>query len=190
MHHSTILVASRHRGFTLTELVIAIALVAILAALAVPSFNDFRERTLVKGTAEQVLTQVGNARFEAVKRNRAVRVTVVRTSDTAWCIGASEGTAAACDCTVRDVTAVNYCELGYFPEQADGARGVRMTAVNGFDFNINPSMGTLDAMGAANNVTLRGPARNYQLFVTVSPLAQGRACIPAGSDAFTGYRAC
>ena len=178
------------RGVTLIELMVAIVMLAILAAMAVPSFVDFRERAIVRGVAEQLLTQVSNARFEAVKRNADVRVTVIRTSETEWCLGASEGSAAACDCTVRTVAAANYCELGYFPQVDGDLQGARMAAVNGFDFVINPALGTLTNIAAANDTTLQAPTRAYQLAYTVSPLAHGRICVPAGKPAISGYDDC
>ncbi|MGN6312545.1 MAG: GspH/FimT family pseudopilin [Rhodanobacteraceae bacterium] len=59
---------ARTRGFTLVELMITIAVAAILAAIALPSFRDFLRRNAVTAQANQVLASLQYARNEAVSR--------------------------------------------------------------------------------------------------------------------------
>lgn len=56
-------------GVTLIELMVGVALIAILAALAVPSFNDFRERASLRGAVEQFSSRLAEVRNESVKEN-------------------------------------------------------------------------------------------------------------------------
>lgn len=56
-------------GFTLIELMIVIALIAIGMALAVPSFNDFRQRSTLRGAVEQFGSALAEVRNESVKEN-------------------------------------------------------------------------------------------------------------------------
>ena len=78
MSESSIRVAWRNRrsatGFTLFELMIAVALVAILAAMAFPSYRDFTMRMNVTNNTNQLVGALNTARSEAVKRGRRVAV--------------------------------------------------------------------------------------------------------------------
>ena len=60
------------RGFTLVELMVTVVIVAILASVALPSFNEFIRRGQIRTASEAVLNAIQLARSEAVKRNEAV----------------------------------------------------------------------------------------------------------------------
>lgn len=181
------------RGVTLIELMVAIAVLAIIAALAVPSFRDFRERSVVRGAAEDLVGQIANYRFEAVRRNRALNLSFGGTPPTAaWCMGAVVGS-AACDCA----TGSPACAAGTFPgDGATSLRGARLIDRSGFglgqSFTFDPSTGTLISAGDAGSVTIASPtaALNYQLRVDVNALGRVSVCIPAGARALPGYQAC
>jgi len=59
-------------GFTLTELMITIAIAAVIATLAVPSFNSIIERNRAKSAAVDVFLALLKTRSEAVRRNASV----------------------------------------------------------------------------------------------------------------------
>lgn len=65
----------RTRGFTLLELLITMAVVAILAAIAVPSFQNMIATQQVRSAASDLVSALNFARSEAVKRNASVTVT-------------------------------------------------------------------------------------------------------------------
>ena len=65
---------SRHSGFTLFELLVALAMVGILVGLAAPSFRDFGRNTRVVTTHNDLITAFGYARNEAIRRGRPVTV--------------------------------------------------------------------------------------------------------------------
>ena len=69
--HST---GRNSRGFTLVELMIALALVAILSTLAAPSFNLLIQRSRVNAHFQQLFSSLLLARTEATKRG--VRVSL------------------------------------------------------------------------------------------------------------------
>ena len=54
-----------HYGFTLVELMIVVALVAILLALAAPSFRETIARNRLEGVAGELSTDFQYARSEA-----------------------------------------------------------------------------------------------------------------------------
>ena len=59
-------------GFTLVELLVTIIIVAILAALAAPSFREFVASQRVKTASFDVMSLLTLARSEAIKRNSSV----------------------------------------------------------------------------------------------------------------------
>ncbi|WP_148864788.1 GspH/FimT family pseudopilin [Marinobacter fonticola] len=64
----------KNGGFTLIELMIVIALVAIVATMALPSFTQVLASNRVSSTTNSVIGILNFARGEAVKRARTVNV--------------------------------------------------------------------------------------------------------------------
>lgn len=62
----------RTAGFTLTELVITVAIAAILAALAAPSFSSLIASQRMKNVATDIYLALAKARSEAIKRDTNV----------------------------------------------------------------------------------------------------------------------
>jgi type IV fimbrial biogenesis protein FimT len=59
-------------GFTLVEMMVALAVAAILASIAVPSFRSFTANQAVRSASFHLTTDLMFARSEAVKRNATV----------------------------------------------------------------------------------------------------------------------
>jgi len=68
-------------GFTLIELIITVVVAAVLASIAIPSFNNFVREERITSLANEILTSLVYARTEAIKRNR--RVTMCKSADPA-----------------------------------------------------------------------------------------------------------
>lgn len=64
-----LIMALSQRGFTLIELVIAIAILGILIVLGIPSFSEWIHNTQVRNAAESALNGLQIARSEAVRSN-------------------------------------------------------------------------------------------------------------------------
>jgi type IV fimbrial biogenesis protein FimT len=60
------------RGFTLLELMMALALIGIILAFAIPSFSSFRKNARMTSAANDLLADLNMARTEAIKRQRNV----------------------------------------------------------------------------------------------------------------------
>ena len=64
------------RGFTLLELMVAIAVLAILVTVGVPSFRDLIQNNRVTTQTNELVSALNFARTEAVKRGRNIEVDV------------------------------------------------------------------------------------------------------------------
>lgn len=62
------------RGFTLVELLVVVALVAILATLAVPGFRDLMLNQRLTASTRDFVAALNLARAEALRRSQSVRV--------------------------------------------------------------------------------------------------------------------
>ena len=61
---------NRSAGFTLIELVVTIAIAAVLAALAVPSFIQYQRNSELTSLTNSLLAAVNAAKGEAMKTGR------------------------------------------------------------------------------------------------------------------------
>ncbi|WP_018876564.1 GspH/FimT family pseudopilin [Thioalkalivibrio sp. ALE31] len=80
---------TRPHGFTLVELMITIAVAAILMAIAVPNFMNLRISNGLTTQANELVTGVSVARSEAIKRNRSVRFCRTSSETATQCAGSS-----------------------------------------------------------------------------------------------------
>lgn len=71
---------ARAAGFTLIEVLVALAVAVTLAALAMPSFSSMLASQRGKSGSADLLTALTRARSEAIKRNAEVTLAPVRTS--------------------------------------------------------------------------------------------------------------
>jgi type IV fimbrial biogenesis protein FimT len=65
----------KNRGFTLIELMITLAVMAILLSWAVPSFQEIIRQNRLTTDTNDLVTALNLARSEAIKRGRTVTVT-------------------------------------------------------------------------------------------------------------------
>mgnify|MGYP002776555428 FL=1 len=113
-----------NKGFTLIELMVVIAIVAIVSAIALPSLNAFIDSTRFSAKANDLVAALSYARSEAVKRNATVSVcpsTGCTSPSANWSAGwqvVANGTvlqvysALSSDTTLKAATAAN---LDYSP---------------------------------------------------------------------------
>ena len=67
----------KQHGVTLIELMVTISVLAVLTALAAPSFTPLIERWRVRGAVEDLQTTLYHARSEAIKRGGGVTITAI-----------------------------------------------------------------------------------------------------------------
>ena len=92
------------RGFTLIELMLGLTILAILLALAVPSFRQFTRSNAATSANNDLVTSLQLARSEALKRNRPV--TVCASADGEECGESSDWNSGRIAITDRGVPAV------------------------------------------------------------------------------------
>jgi prepilin-type N-terminal cleavage/methylation domain-containing protein len=102
-------------GFTLVELMVALAVMTVLLMVAVPSFVALRQRSTLNASGEQVLGLWNQARLEAAKRNQMVKFGVLSyNSGNSFCIGAGTtiffNDTTPCDCSTNACDVLNYPE--------------------------------------------------------------------------------
>ena len=71
----------KNRGFTLIELMVVVAMVAVVAGVAVPSFQITIARQKLSGTASELMASAMQARSEAIKHNQQTILAPLVTTD-------------------------------------------------------------------------------------------------------------
>ncbi|HCO59471.1 MAG TPA: hypothetical protein DIT58_04700 [Porticoccaceae bacterium] len=172
-------------GFTLIEMMITVAVVAVVLGVAVPSFQDFFDKNRVKRAAEEVYGLMAKARSEAVTRDSDMIVTI---NSGAWCVGYTDG-AVACDCTVTDPDTANACSV-----PVAGTNVLQVVDGSGFN-GVTMSQETFGGAltynrvrGTAGNGTVQFTSGAWSLDVRGS--VKGRVRICAAASKTMGYEGC
>lgn len=187
----------RSRGFTLIELMVVIAVLAIMLALAAPSFADFFQRYRLRGAADKVVTLLASARAEAVMRNRNVSIDF-KGGGANWCVGANATPEPAtpgdavtgsvsCDCTVA-----NSCKLSndrVLTVSAGELNGVSIVTLPA-TMVFNRRNGAMDPLGATAQTSMKSPDSKYTLQLDVSALGRATLCVPDGEPSMAGFSTC
>lgn len=88
-----------HYGFTLVELIFALAIVALLMLLGLPSYQAWIQNVKIRNTAESILNGMQLSKAEAVRRNMNVGFYLVSSMDAScalddthsnWIVGLQE----------------------------------------------------------------------------------------------------
>lgn len=92
------------RGFTLIELMIVVALIAIVITLTAPSLSNMIQTQRLRGVQAQLVTDLQFARSEATSRNTVLRLDFRNTNQlscyTLYTAPPGQGGAQRCDCTL------------------------------------------------------------------------------------------
>lgn len=168
--------APRQTGVSLLELMVGLAVLALLLFAGLPNFRDWMQNTQIRTLAESVLNGLQLARAEAVKRNTRVSfalngtswmVSVVNTGETIQTRSAQEGTAnAAVAVAPADTTSVTFNGLG------------RTTAGTNVVFSVtNPAGGACQPAGPMRCLNVEAPiGGQVRMCDPILPVTDPRAC--------------
>lgn len=174
---------NKQPGFTLIELLITILVLAILSALAAPSFKSMLERRRLISATEGVYAQLQFARSEAVKFGLAANLNVSVKTGTPWCLGISNST-ASCDCNTAGA-----CVYG---PAAVMERNLIGSEFSNVAMTTNQANVQLDGIrggfgGTAGTITLTSSPSGLTTNIVFSRLGRVKICSTSGVG---GYPSC
>ena len=169
--------ADRATGFTLIELLIALTLVAILAAIALPSYQSLRQEQMVRAATQALYTDMMLLKSEAIKRNKNLSLIVFNSGLSNWCYRiVIDGTCTSCadDCSSLE---------GRKGADASDFSGIILTRnYSGSAVTFSPRRGTSNA----GNLELQ--SGDYRTKVMTNDIGRVLAC--ALSDNLGGLESC
>lgn len=193
-------------GFTLIEMMISVAILAILLGLAAPGFQTFIQNTSIRTTAESVQAGLQLARAEALRRNARVSFWLVNGTDascarsaagTSWVVSVDDP-AGACNSAASVTVAPRIVQtrLG-----SDGSAGVTIAATTGTAASVASScitfngLGTVEAtcpgggapIGRVSITSAASPDTTRDLQIRVAAGGSIRMCDPDVSDTDPSY---
>ena len=158
------------RGLTLIEIAVAMAVLAILASIGVPMFQERVARQRLITTAEMLAQDLADARFEAAQSGQTLHIVFSTGSD--WCYAVSRS--AACSCHGADACQVKVV-------RAADAPGVSLPKAENLSFD--PAA----VESGGGHALLEGVGGAQQLRVGLTLLGRPRVCT---STSLTGYPVC
>lgn len=164
----------RHRGFTLIELMVGLAILAILLVLGIPTMTHFLDSSRLKAATTSFSSGLQYARSQAVSRNERVQFT---SNGAGWSVATVAAPLVVLQSrsnTEGGATRVNMAE----------GSGVASAIFNGLGASIKadgtPQVQLLFSFTSPDNACApTGPIRC--LDVRVSPAGQVRLCDPAAA---------
>jgi len=188
------------RGFTLIELMVTIALLALLLGLAAPSFATWSRNAQVRTVTDALQSGLRTAQAEAVRRNRQVVFFLTSSKD---CNTTTSSVANGAYWQIRTVAlitgeAAEALQCGVLNDQADGVNitGPRALCLNSTGRQMaNASTGvtgatcTLSATGfSIFEVNTSGADRRLQVAVSLG--GQVRMCDPSRTQSASNPDGC
>ncbi|MFC1748705.1 GspH/FimT family pseudopilin [Pseudomonadota bacterium] len=203
--------SKKNMGFTLIELMVTLAVLAIIATLAVPSMQSFFDKRHVIEAAEDLYSNIQQARSEAIARNQLVALRFSENNSTTWVYGISTNGACTPTETLSDLGSGSPCVLVVddgdgilddgtgtidsadvvlyrFPSTDYQNVTMDMPVMPNFNKQIafDPTRGVLVSAMNPPELLLTSSG-GYQMKVKISQLGQVRICSPSGNNHVPGY---
>ena len=175
---------SRHsaRGISLIESCAALAIVAVLAATAAPSYKEAQIRKTVEGAAAELAAQIHYARTAAQARSDTVRMSLY-TDAAGSCVLVHTGAAAECQCHGGEPAECSGTATLLRRLALDASTGVQLQS-NSTSMLFDPLHGTTTPAGTWRVVSTTAGSVHH----VVNILGRVRTCSPV--PALSGFRTC
>lgn len=165
------------RGVTLIELMIGIAIVAILLSMGLPSFRTWIQNSKIRTAAESVQNGLQIARVQAVQRNRGVQFDL--RDDSAWTVCLQPAPPGRCPDPDDDTTIQSR-----FAQEGETGSVIVAVSAGAVPVVFDPSgraPGSAVVIDFDSDVLPEDESRNLRVVVTAS--GSIRMCDPNLADA-------
>ena len=166
-------VHKRMRGVTLIELVIAMAVLAILLAAGMPTFSTWIQNTRTRTAANSLLQGLQLARQEAIRNNARVQFQL---DGDGWTVGCATAT-ADCPAVIQSKTKAASTPITV----SDGGVGTYVFDQMGYLRVPALAAGTVStAINVSNTALAEADSRNLRIMLTSGGLV--KLCDPKVTD--------
>lgn len=167
----------RLQGLSLIEILVVVAIVAVLAAAGIPSFNDWIQNTQIRTAAESIASGLQNARAEAIRRGTPIEFTLTGNGgagETGWqiverntgtilqTVTPGEGARnAMLTATPGDARTVTFSSLGRVAtSNGDGTSALTQINIDNPNMNASTSRDLQIGISTGGSIRMCDPAAN------------------------------
>ena len=194
VHRGSELQYRRHRGFSLVELMVALAMLGMVVYAVLPEVSDWMRNLAVRNTGESLKGGLERARLEALRRNGSVSFWLISDSSETGLTNSCQVSSVGSSWVVSGQDPSGKCATAASQEDGavviekwsakDGGRSVVVEAVDANGAAANrvtfTSLGKLSTNnGSAASIVIKhsdGSARNLR--IDINPGGSVRLCDP------------
>lgn len=177
---------NRAKGFTLVELIVAVALFALLLTFAYPSYTSYIQNAQIRTAAESMINRLQLARAEAIRRNVNTQFQLLNTSSgialtggTDWSVRASTAAAPTTFNQVVQTRQENSTSSNARVGVANATGSVAAAPGAGMPAAILfTGMGRLSNTTAVRQIDITGASGARRLAIILAPGGDVRLCDP------------